>query len=82
MPTARARKLLSPEREVVKLRRRLRQLEYLCADLYQFLGQANAPLRYLDAAAAAASGGPLPTKPLKRLTRPEIAAIGKEFGSR
>jgi hypothetical protein len=59
---------------------RLLAVEKLCAEFCQFMAQANAPVRYLDAAAAAACGWPLPKRPIKRLTKPEKKALAKEFG--
>jgi len=70
------------QREVRRLRKRLDAIEWLAGDFYQFFGNANAPVRFLDAAVAIGSGWPLKRRTLKKLTRPELDAIGKEFGTR
>ena len=42
------------------LQQRVKELEYLCAELYQVAGEIGAPVRILDALDAAQSGRPLP----------------------
>lgn len=70
------------ERENRRLRKRLEAIESLSADIYQFLGRANAPTRFLDAACAIACGWPIKKRELRSLNRREISVIGKEFGTR
>lgn len=50
---------MSPAKELSTLRARVVVLEELCAAAYQFAGEVGAPLRWLDALAGAAQGGPV-----------------------
>lgn len=70
------------QREVTRLRKRLDDIQTVAADIYQFLGRANAPLRFMDAGAAIACGWPIKRRELRRLSARELSVIGKEFGTR
>jgi hypothetical protein len=55
---------MKPEQGIATLRARIEQLEDLCGAMYQFAGEVGAPLRFLDALAAAAQGKPVGTSAL------------------
>lgn len=71
-----------PKPSYAALSKRVRTLQTLSASFYQMFGQANVPVRYLDAACAAGCGWPIKNTDLKPLTKAELRALGKEFGSR
>jgi hypothetical protein len=57
------------------LQQRIDALEHLCGEAYQFAGAVGAPVRVLDALAAAANGDPLPAGSLLPVGAEECDAI-------
>jgi hypothetical protein len=63
--------------ELDAARARIAALEALCADTYQLAGTVGAPMRFLDALAAAAAGKPLPKRDLLPVLEEECDAISE-----
>jgi hypothetical protein len=57
------------------LQARITRLELLCAEVYQVAGQAGAPVRVLDALAAAMNGKSIPRKSLLPIVPSEFDPI-------
>ena len=57
------------------LQQRIAALERLCGEAYQFAGTVGAPVRVLDALAAAANGDPLPEGDLLPVTAEECDVV-------
>jgi hypothetical protein len=63
--------------ELDTLRARVEALEGLCADVYQLAGTVGAPVRFLDALAAAAAGKRLPKAELLPVLETECEAVNQ-----
>ena len=63
--------------ELETARARIAVLEALCADAYQLAGTVGAPVRFLDALAAAADGKPIPKGDLLPVLEDECEAVGQ-----
>ena len=61
--------------EIDTLRARVAALEGLCADVYQLAGTVGAPVRFLNALAAAAAGKRLPKVELLPVLETECDAV-------
>jgi hypothetical protein len=57
------------------LQRRVEALERLCGEAYQFAGAVGAPVRVLDALAAAANGDPIPEASVLPIVAEECDAV-------
>ena len=60
------------EKEARRLRARVKRLEWLCAEMYQVAGTANAPERVMDKLLAAAEGKPIPRVELLPISEDEF----------
>jgi hypothetical protein len=68
---------VAPEHEAsnVELRRRIDDLERVCAEAYQFAGAVGAPERVLDNLSAGADGQPIPHESILPVTAEECDAF-------
>jgi len=74
--------MMKQSREIAALRGRVEALEALCGAAYQFAGEVGAPLRWLDALAAAAQGGPVSVRgllPILATDCEEVEALRRQL---